>query len=141
MSKNDFDRLFDQLETLSVGFGPFMRDFQLSMSTSTNYPPHNIVNNSDKEFILELAVAGFKRSQISASLHNGILTIKGDKSQSVADDNKYQHHGIANRAFEKIFRIAEFYELVDANLEDGILSITFRKNVPEEAKPKLIEIK
>jgi molecular chaperone IbpA len=136
MSRVDFGRLFDQLETLSVGFGPVFRDFQ---APTSNYPPHNIVRLSDNEFYLELAVAGFKKSEVSMEMHQGLLTIKGDKATET--ESTYQFKGIANRSFSKSFRIAEYFEVSDAFLEDGILTVKFVKNVPEEAKPKLIAIK
>lgn len=134
--RNDFSRLFDQLESLTVGFGPVFRDFQTQTS---NYPPHNIVKISDDEFYLELAVAGFKKSEVSMEVHQGLLTIKGDKE--VSSDSAYQYRGIAGRSFSKSFRIAEYFEVSNASMEDGILTVTFVKNVPEEAKPKLIAIK
>jgi molecular chaperone IbpA len=134
--RNDFSRLFDQLESLTVGFGPVFRDFQ---APTSNYPPHNIVSLSDNEFRLELAVAGFKRHELSMEVHQGLLTIKGDKE--VSPESTYQFKGIANRSFSKSFRIAEYFEVNDANLEDGILTVKFIRNIPEEAKPKLIAIK
>ena len=71
--------------------------------------------------------------------HQGLLTIKGDKETN--PENEYQFRGIANRSFSKSFRIAEYFEVSGAVLEDGILKVNFVKNVPEEAKPKLIAIK
>lgn len=136
MSRTDISRLFDQLESLTVGFGPVFRDFQVPTS---NYPPHNIVKVSDNEFYLELAIAGFKKSELSMEEHQGLLTIKGDKNTE--SDSSYQFRGIASRSFSKSFRIAEYFEVNDASLEDGILTVKFVKNVPEEAKPKLIAIK
>jgi len=135
--RNDFTRLFDQLEALSVGFGPVFRDFQVP---TNHYPPHNIVRVSDDEFYLELAVAGFKKNEVSMEEHQGLLTIKGDKATETSDD-AYQFRGIANRSFSKKFRIAEYFEVNTATMEDGILTVKFVKNVPEEAKPKLIAIK
>jgi len=134
--KNDLSRLFDHLEALSIGFGPVFKDFQLPTS---NYPPHNIVAISDNEFNLELAIAGFKKDEIQMEEHRGLLTIKGDKSTQSSE--MYQFRGIANRSFSKSFRIAEFFEVNGASLEDGILTVKFIKNIPEEAKPKLIAIK
>lgn len=136
MSRNDLSRLFDQLESLTVGFGPVFRDFQLP---TTNYPPHNIVKVSDNEFYLELAVAGFKKNEITMEEHQGLLTIKGDKE--TMSDSSYQFRGIASRSFSKSFRIAEYFEVSGATMEDGILTVKFIKNVPEEARPKLIAIK
>lgn len=136
MSRNDFSRLFDQLEALSVGFGPVFRDFQ---APTSNYPPHNIVQISDTEFYLELAVAGFKKNEVTMEEHQGLLTIKGDKE--VSPESVYQYRGIASRSFSKSFRIAEYFEVANATMEDGILKVTFTRNVPDEAKPKLIAIK
>jgi molecular chaperone IbpA len=141
MSRNDFSRLFDQLEALSVGFGPVFRDLQ---TPSSNYPPHNIVFINDGKFNLELAVAGFKKDEVSMEEHQGTLTIRGDKKPNLDEVVEgmptYQYRGIANRSFSKSFRIAEYFEVSDATMEDGILKVTFIKNVPEEAKPKLIAI-
>lgn len=135
MPRTDFDRLFDQLESLTVGFGPVFRQ---THSMSSNYPPHNIVKISPTEFLLELAVAGFKKSEIQLEFHQGQVTIKGEKGEST--DSTYQHRGIANRSFTRSFSIAEYFEIDEASMEDGILSIKFIKNIPEEAKPKLISI-
>jgi molecular chaperone IbpA len=135
MSRNDFERLFNQLDSYTVGFGPLFRDFHL---TTANYPPHNIVAHSDNKFVLELAVAGFKKSEISIQESQGLLTVKGSKNE---DTPEYQYRGIATRDFEKSFRIADYFKVSDASLEDGILSVTFYKEVPEQDKPKLIAIK
>ena len=137
MSRNDeFQRLFDQLNTLSVGFAPVFRNFQLE---TPSYPPHNIVKLSDTEFHLELAVAGFKKNEIVMEEHNNALTVKGNKE--VNNDSEYQHRGIAARSFTKTFQIAQYFEVSGAKLEDGILTVSFVKNVPDAAKPKLIAIK
>lgn len=140
MSRNDFSRLFDQLEAMTLGFGPVFREFHIP---TTNYPPHNIIKKTDNVFMLELAVAGFKKNEITVQEHQGELIIKGTKDEVYAEDQQddYQFRGIGRRNFEKKFKMAEFLEIVDAKLEDGILSITLMRNVPEEAQPKLIAIK
>lgn len=137
MPKNDFDRLFDQLESLTVGFAPVFRDFTSHVRPS--YPPHNIIRVSDTVLQLELAVAGFKKDEISVEEHQGLLTIKGEKVNDL-EPELYQYRGIANRSFVKQIRVAEFFEVTNAKIEDGILTITFVKNVPDQAKPKLIAI-
>jgi len=133
----DFDRLFDHISGLAVGFGPILRDFQ---HTSASYPPHNIITISDNEFLLELAIAGFKKDEVTVQEEHGILSITANKSDSVPE-SLYQYRGIGKRSFTKSFRIAEYFEIHGAALEDGILSIRFVKNIPETAKPKLIAIK
>ncbi len=136
MNKDEFQRLFDQLDALSIGFGSTFREFQIP---NNNYPPYNIVKISDDEFNIELALAGFKKNELQMEEHQGRLTIKGNKE--VINGSDYQHRGIAARSFSREFRIAEYFEVRSAKLEDGILTIGFVKNVPDEAKPKLIAIK
>jgi molecular chaperone IbpA len=140
MPKNDFDRLFDQLESSLLGFGPTFRRFQ---TIATGYPPHNIVKKGDNVSILEMAVAGFKKHEISIEVLNGELTIRGNKDNTLSEDttNLYQYRGIGQRSFSKTFKLAEYIEIVDASLEDGMLSITLMLNEPEAEKPKLIAIK
>lgn len=135
---NDFDRVLSRLESLTVGFGPLFRDFSGNFSTS--YPPHNIISDSDNELFIEMAVAGFKKDEISIEEKKGILTVTGEKKTGLEPES-YRYRGIAARNFTKQFRVAEFYEISDAKLEDGILTIHFVKNEPEEEKPKLISIK
>jgi molecular chaperone IbpA len=136
MSSHDLDRLFNRFNELAVGFGPIFKDFT---HTSNNYPPHNIVSISDSKFNLELAVAGFKKSEITISEDAGLLTITGDK-KDLTETSVYQFKGIANRSFSKSFRIAEYFEIREAGLEDGILTISFVKNEPL-SQSKLIPIK
>ena len=135
---NDLDRIFGRLNEMAVGFGPVFREARLN---NISYPPHNIITISDDEFLLELAVAGFKKSEITIQEAAGVLSIKGEKAdESDKTDTAYQHRGIARRSFTKSLRIAEYFEITSATLEDGILTIRFVKNIPEEAKPKLIAI-
>ena len=136
MSRNDLDRLFDRMDALTVGFGPMFRNF--NYEASSLYPPHNIYQVSDDEFALELAVAGFSRNEIEITEHQGMVTVQGTKPDQ--STNEYQYRGIASRNFSKKFRMAEYYEINSATLENGMLTIRFVKNVPESAKPKLIAI-
>ena len=138
MSKNDFNSLFDRLDALTVGFGPMFRDFHFD---SSGYPPHNIYGTSNNGFTIELAVAGFKKSQIEVRELNGEITIQGIKDEPTEDSDGYQYRGISNRNFIKRFKIAEYFEVKSVTMEDGMLEITFVKNVPEAAKPKVFEIK
>jgi molecular chaperone IbpA len=134
-TNQELNRLFDHFNQIAVGFGPMFRDFTHS---SSNYPPHNIISVSDNEFFLELAVAGFKKDEVTIQEENGMLTITADKADSATQT--YQYRGIAKRSFSKSFRIAENFEIQEASMEDGILTVRFVKNVPL-AKPKMIAIK
>ncbi len=133
----EFDRMFDHLNQAAVGFGPLFKEFTQTHST---YPPHNIVALSDTEFCLELALAGFKKSEITVKEQDGVLTVSSDKSESVASTQAYQYRGIGMRSFSKSFRIAEHFEIKDATMEDGILSINFVKDA-SASQAKVIAIK
>ena len=122
----DFNNFINRINQQSVGFGPIFRDFSDSVA---NYPPHNIVTISDTEFYIEIAVAGFKKDEIKITEQGSILSVAGDKS---SDTPEYQYKGIAKRSFSKSFRIAEHYEIGNAELEDGILRIKYTKNAPSE---------
>ena len=140
MSRNDLDSLFNRLDSLAIGFGPMFRTLHYETS---GYPPHNIVKNSDSLFILEVAVAGFKKHQLSIELLDRVLTVRGTKDNGFKEDqqDEYQFRGIGTRPFEKKFTLAEFIEVVDVKLADGLLSITLMKNEPEAEKPKVFAIK
>lgn len=144
MSRNDFDSLFDRLDALTVGFGPLFREFKFE---TPGYPPHNIYKTSDSNLRLDLAVAGFKKSEIEVRELNGEVSIQGVKGEPETDTDKdgsgygYQYRGISNRSFIKRFKLAEYYEVDEVTLEDGMLSVTFIRNEPEATKPKVFAIK
>lgn len=136
MARNEITRMFDQLESMSVGFGPLFKDFT---SPTPSYPPHNIVSIDDNTFVIELAVAGFKKDEISLEEFQGSVTVKGVKEETKC--NNYIYRGIAKRSFSRTFRVAEYFKVTSAIQEDGLLSITFVKDIPEASRPKLITIK
>ncbi len=105
---------------------------------TTAFPPYNVVKYDEDKIVMEFAVAGFKKSDISITTEKNTLTIKADK---VADEKTYIHKGIAARKFTRVFTLPEYFEVSDAWFEDGILYIDLVRNVPEEKKPKQITIK
>ena len=108
------------------------------MHNSTNYPPYNLVQVGEDGYIIELALAGFKREDIKVEQEKNVLTIKG----SSEDENeiKYIHKGIGARSFVRTFSLSEFMEVSAVAMEDGVLKVFIVRNVPEEAKPKTFEI-
>jgi len=105
-----------------------------------SYPPHNILQESDEEFIIELALAGFKREDVRVVQEEQKLTISGSNTDKNKDQN-ILHKGIANRAFTKTFYLSETIEVKEALFEDGMVIIKLVQNIPEDKKPKLIELK
>lgn len=126
----------------SIGFdrvGRLIDNALRTTESSAGYPPYNIEVLADNEYAITLAVAGFKREHLDISVENGVLTIRGGKG----DDNaqrQFLYQGIANRAFERRFNLAEHVEVTDAALSDGILTVSLRREVPEAMKPRSIPI-
>lgn len=122
-----FDRIFDDLERMAAHH------------KKDHYPPHNVVKNTDDEYLIELAVVGFKESDIEISSHDGILTVKGNREQR-RDQSLYVHKGISGRKFERSFRLSEFVEVTGADLAEGLLTIHLKRIIPEEKRPRIISI-
>ena len=124
---------------------PFFIGFQPNVNTWThvtaqnNYPPYNVIKEDDDTYIVELALAGFDKSDLSVTVDNGNLIVKGEKENK--DDVEFTHKGIATRSFTRSFALGEFMEITGAEFENGMLSITVERIVPEEKKPKTIKIK
>jgi len=127
--------------SLFIGFEPILNELERIHSAGRaqdNYPPHNVVKVDDENFIIELAVAGFSEEDIHVEVKDGILLVKAERSEK--DEREYAHKGISSRKFEKSFRLSEFVVIDGANLENGILVVNARVEVPEERRPRKIEI-
>lgn len=121
----------------TVGFDNLFNELQ-RYSNSTTFPPHNIVKISENEYLLEYAVAGFKKDQISVQQEEGLLTIEGRASD---DNREYVHKGISGRSFSNSIRLADFVNVVGAEMVDGLLNVRLEKIIPAELKPRQIQIK
>jgi molecular chaperone IbpA len=124
-----FDQVFDQMER------------RFASSVSNNYPPHNILKLSDNEYAIQLAVTGFEREEISVTVESDVLVVKGE-SQALNEytSEVYLHRGLATRDFVKEFPLAEHIEVTGAESKNGMLTIKLVRNIPESAKPKVIDI-
>jgi len=122
-----FDSLFDHLESV----------LQYEESYKS-WPPYNIVKTDDTHFVVEIAVAGFTKEDISVSVDGGKLIVA--TQSDTLDDRKIIHRGIAKRYFKKTFTLADNVEVVSASMADGLLSINVEKVIPEEQQPIEIEI-
>jgi molecular chaperone IbpA len=111
-----------------------------TVSSATNYPPYNVIKVDEDNFIVELAVAGFAKTDIDLSTADGKLTVKGELSTE-DNDSKFIHRGIAARKFTREWALGEYMEVKAAELKDGMLKIDIVRILPEEKKPKAIKIK
>ena len=100
----------------------------------SNYPPHNVVNGSDGRTILELALAGFSRGDIEVETERNVLTVSANKSSK--EEKQYQHKGISQRSFSKNWQMSDDVEVEKVDFEDGLLTITLKKELPEKQKRK-----
>jgi molecular chaperone IbpA len=127
-----FDNILDELMRVNA------------QQVNTNYPPYNIVKHSEDAFAIELAVAGFREGDVNITLEKNVLTITG--AQTLTDlaeletEVEYLHRGISARNFTRTFTLADYVEVIGAKAENGILTIELERQVPEEQKPKAIQI-
>jgi molecular chaperone IbpA len=121
-----FDRLADLLDAAATDAG-------------TGYPPYNIERVGEHEYRIEIAVAGFKRDELSIEVKESVLTVQGRKAANDAE-RRFVHRGLAERNFERRFQLAEYVVVTDAQLADGLLQLSLRRELPEALKPRRIEI-
>lgn len=129
-----------QLNRALVGFDRIFND-RFFETRNGNYPPYNIVKYNDREYGIEVAVAGFAKEEITVSVDQDQLTITGKNMVTESEQKEYLHRGLAARDFEQTFTLAEFMNVVGAEIKDGMLKIRIERIVPEALKPRTIEIK
>ena len=118
-----------------VGFDDFFDSIDYNYRET--YPPYNIRRKADDRYILEIAVAGFRRRDLDVSLDNNTLVVEGMRDTS---ENEYIHKGMSTRSFKRTWSLARYMEVDKADFEDGILKLELKRNLPEELKPKKIKI-
>jgi molecular chaperone IbpA len=125
-----FDNMFDELMRVSA------------QQSSTNYPPYNIVQINEDEYMISLAVAGFGFDSLSVTKDKNFLIIEGKEYQTDSEKivPNYLHKGISNRDFRREFQLADHVEITNAHLELGILNVHLKREIPEQHKPKTIAI-
>lgn len=123
-----FDRLFSLLD-------------QANGDGSSGYPPYNIERTGEDSYRISMAVAGFAEDEVSIEAHRNVLTIKGErKDETNGEGSEVLYRGIAARAFERRFQLADHVDVVGAALKNGLLHIDLKRNIPEELKPRKIAI-
>jgi molecular chaperone IbpA len=124
-----FDRLFSLLDNRSIA------------DQTPSYPPYNIERTGENTYRITMAVAGFDEKEISIEAHAHVLTVKGEKGEDAnASESEYLYRGIATRAFERRFQLADHVEVQAASLKNGLLRIDLLRNIPEAMKPRRIAI-
>lgn len=131
----------------TVGFDRFSDMFESLLrepaGNFNNYPPYNIEKLGPDDYKIVMAVAGFKMDDLNIVLENGTLKITGDMNKEAAEGEpgaEVLYRGIATRAFERTFRLADHIQVTSAEMKDGLLTINLVREVPEEKKPRTIQI-
>jgi molecular chaperone IbpA len=122
-----FDRVLDLLDSVS------------RYDTTQTFPPYNIERTDENHYRITIAVAGFAEKDLNVEVRDGVLTVQGKRSEE-SDKQGYLYQGIAGRAFERRFQLAEHVEVKGAKLENGLLHVDLERIVPEERKPRRIPI-
>jgi molecular chaperone IbpA len=131
---------FNTLSPFTVGFDRVLDRVLDQQEQSTGFPPFNIVKKTDTNFRIELALAGYKDEDLTIKYQEGVLTITGDKENSGAEERGYIHRGISGRKFTRKFTLADDIIVQNAELSDGMLTIQMERIIPEEKRPRTIEI-
>ncbi len=107
---------------------------------ASGYPPYNIEVTGENRYGITLAVAGFDNAELDIQVERGVLTVRGKKADDGKEERKYLHQGIATRSFERKFSLADHVEVTGAQLNNGLLTISLVREIPEAMKPKSIAI-
>jgi len=122
-----FDRLFNLLDTAT------------KFDQGSTYPPYDIEATGENQYRITMAVAGFGEKDLEIESHENVLTIKGNKAET-EESKRFLYHGIAGRSFERRFSLADHVVVSGAKLENGLLHVELKREVPEALKPRKIEI-
>ena len=131
----NIDQLLDRINKNSIGMDEYFDRLFTLHETTTNYPPYNLIQVSNVESRLELALAGFKKKQVNVYTQDGKLFVEGQREDGESG-KEYIHRGVAQRSFTRTWTLAEDTEVRSVEFEDGLLQIVLGKVVPEAHKRK-----
>lgn len=139
MTTIDFSPLFRSM----IGFDRLSNALETAYrSEPGGYPPYNIEVSGENDYRITMAVAGFSEKDLQIEVKENILTVSGGRAdESEQPETRYLYRGIANRSFERKFQLADYVRVVDARLENGLLHVSLRREIPEAMKPRQIEIR
>ena len=139
---NDFVSAFPQIESRLIGFDRVFdavtRLSAVEGGQSNSFPPYNIKKLDAENYEIQIALAGFSKSELDITVEDGNLVVKGEQEKSEDD---FLHKGIAERNFTRTWALADEVKVTGSKLKDGVLSISLVHEIPEEKKPTSIEIK
>ena len=133
---------FDPFRNLTVGFdNVFDQLSSLSQFEIPKYPPYNIKKIDDNKYQLEMALAGFAKSDLEVEVKDNTLTVTGNSADDTETTNSFVYKGIAQRAFTRQWALMDYLKVFNASFQDGVLVVDMELNLPEEKKSKKIKVK
>ena len=123
---------WEHLTPFTLGLDETFSRLEAIAGSGTNYPPYNIYNGSNSRTILEVALAGFSKEELSVETERNVLTISANKSSK--EEKKYSHKGISHKNFSRNWQLADDVEVESVDFKDGLLTITLMKELPEKQK-------
>lgn len=131
---------YNPLINNSIGLDDFFNTLNNVPNNAGSFPPYDIIKLSEDHCVLKFAIAGFKEDEINIQYSENTLTVSGKAIDTETETVTYMWKGIAKREFSRKFNLAPYFEVKDAKLADGILTISLVRNVPDALKPKIIKI-
>ena len=125
-----FDRMANLVDSMMAG----------GSDNQSNWPPYNIEKHGENSYRISMAVAGFGEDELDVTIHDHTLIVRGNSVEDAGEDLQYLHRGIAGRNFERRFQLADFIEVRDASMKDGLLHIELERVIPEAMLPRKIGI-
>ncbi|AUB81004.1 Hsp20 family protein [Candidatus Thiodictyon syntrophicum] len=134
---------FSPLLRSMIGFDRLSNALETAYRTEPGgYPPYNVEVSGENDYRVTMAVAGFSEKDLSIEAKENILTVSGSRTEDEEQqDTRFLYRGIANRSFERKFQLADYVRVVEAHLENGLLHVQLRREIPEAMKPRKIEIR
>ena len=134
----DFSPLFRS----SIGFDRMLNALENARRVASieNWPPYDIVKSGEDDYRITMAVAGFIEDELTITQEQNVLMVAGQKSGEAEENAQYLHRGIADRAFQRRFELADHVKVVGASLVNGLLTVDLKREIPEEMKPRRIAV-
>ncbi len=133
--------VLNQLNRALIGFDRMFDAYESRLHSTSGYPPYNIVRTEENKYVIEMAVAGFKKSEITVEVEQNQLTIRGQsETPNESSNREYLHRGLSSRDFVRTFPLAEHIEVKQAKIENGVLTVDLERIIPEALKARVIDI-
>jgi molecular chaperone IbpA len=126
-----------------LGFDTMFNDFEhrFANQINSNYPPYNILKRDENSYEIQIAVTGFDKDEVTVEIDQNNLIVRAERKATETTECEYLHRGLASRSFERSWTLAEYVEVGEGSIKNGVLTIDLKRIVPEALKPRVLKIK